>query len=340
MVNKAAAAAAAIAATAWVGKSLDEKYSIRKDIEQIKAGRQARDYWLQLCKDHGEDDWSFYHILHSQGQDDYAEAFLFEDRSWTYAELRGEVGRLAEDFRRRGIGNRTVVGMFINNSPEFVFVWWALFKIGAIPAPINTSISQEPFRHCLKISESQFLICSYELYDVAAASLGINENWSGSFQDPRAPNLREILLYDYGTYSTSDMKVARPLSVETIVQDALPAPTCAMAAWPREDRPRVGPTDTSQYLFTSGTTGLPKAATWPCGHSLMGSNVGRWPRMFEKTRRTYLCTPMFHGGATYALLPSTVASGGTVILARKFSVKNFWKDIRRTRAVSTGELLA
>jgi acyl-coenzyme A synthetase/AMP-(fatty) acid ligase len=34
----------------------------------------------------------------------------------------------------------------------------------------------------------------------------------------------------------------------------------------------------------------------------------------------------------YALLPPTVATGGTIILARKFSVRNFWKDIRRTRA--------
>ena len=172
-----------------------------------------------------------------------------------------EVGRLADEFRRRGIGNRTVVGMFINNSPEFVFVWWALFKIGAIPAPINTSISQEPFRHCLKISESQFLICSHELYDIAAASLGVGEKMGGSFQDARVPNMQEILLYDYGTYPMSDMHVARPAAAQTIVHEALPAPTRAMAAWPKDDRPRVGPTDTSQYLFTSGTTGLPKAAT-------------------------------------------------------------------------------
>lgn len=35
---------------------------------------------------------------------------------------------------------------------------------------------------------------------------------------------------------------------------------------------------------------------------------------------------------SYALLPATVAAGGTVILARKFSVRNFWHDVRRTRA--------
>jgi acyl-CoA synthetase (AMP-forming)/AMP-acid ligase II len=286
LLPKAATAAAAIAATAFVGKSLDEKYSIREDIAQILTARQNARFWQELCKIHGEHDWSFYHTLHSHGQDDYAEAFLFEDRSWTYAELRGEVGRLAEEFKRRGIRNRTVVGMFINNSPEFVFVWWALFKIGAIPAPLNTSISQEPFRHCLKISEAQFLVCSYDLYNVVQASL---DSVNG---DGRVPHLRQFYLYDYGTYAAVEV------GVDCIVQEDLPAPTRKMASWDLDARPKVGPTDTSQYLFTSGTTGLPKAATWPCGHSMMGSNAERWPGMFKKKRRTYLCTPMFHGGAT------------------------------------------
>jgi acyl-CoA synthetase (AMP-forming)/AMP-acid ligase II len=87
----------------------------------------------------------------------------------------------------------------------------------------------------------------------------------------------------------------------------------------------------------------------------MAGSPYRWPYMFEKNRRFYAVTPLFHGGATYveacalipsltirvgadissyryALLPATVRSGGTVILARKFSVRNFWPDVRRTRA--------
>ncbi|KIW00403.1 hypothetical protein, variant [Verruconis gallopava] len=332
VIPKAATAAAVTAATALLGKALDEKYNIREDLAQIRTARQQKRYWKELCKAHGEDDWSFYHTLHSFGQDEYEEAFLFEDRSWTYAEFRGEIGRLAEEFERRGIRNRTVVGMFINNSPEFVFVWWALFKIGAIPAPINTSISQEPFRHCLKISESQVLICSYELYDTAAISLDIGKESATNFRDDRVPHLQEIILYDYGTYSHVNSSAARPRLVSTIIHDELPSATRAMASWESEKRPKVRISDTSQYLFTSGTTGLPKAAIWPCGHAMMGTSPYRWPHMFKKKRRTYLCTPMFHGGAAYALLPATHASGGTIILARKFSVKSFWKDIRRTRA--------
>lgn len=290
-----------------------------------------------MVKVHGDDDWSFYHILHrTYGKNDYEEAFLFENRSWTYAELRGEIGRLAQSFQAMGIKNRTVVGMFINNSPEFYFTWWALFKVGAIPAPVNTSISQEPFRHCLKISDAEFLLCSYELFYVAANSLDIDDTSNltqpNTLCDPRLPRLTSISIYDYGTYPRTSLSTNLPQGIVTIVHKELPGPTRAMALWDKGARPKIGPTETSQYLFTSGTTGLPKAATWPCGHSLMGGSPWRWPQMFKKHRRTYLCTPLFHGGAAYALLPATHAASGTVIVARKFSVREFWNDIRRTRA--------
>ncbi|KAH7091512.1 fatty-acyl-CoA synthase [Paraphoma chrysanthemicola] len=263
-MDKAAAALAAITGTVGTvlaGKALEKKYSIRSDLAQIRAARRQGRHWEQLCKEFGDFDWSFYHVLHfTSGRNEYDEAFLFEDRSWTYAETRAEVGRLAVEFERMGIRNRTVVAMFINNSPEFYFMWWALFKIGAIPAPINTAITQEPFRHCLKISEAEFLFCTFELHSAVANSLGI------------------------------------------LKHNNLDTVHSSMAEWPANQRPKVGQAETSQYLFTSGTTGLPKAATWPTGYA-----------------------------SRYALLPATVRSGGTVILARKFSVRNFWPDVRRTK---------
>lgn len=131
----ASAAATAVAATAVAlvaGQALDKKYSIRSDIAQIRSARKNKRHFQQLCDTYGEDDWSFYHVLHNAKASAYDEALLFEDRSWTYAECRAEVGRLALQFQTMGIRNRTVVAMMINNSPEFYFTWWALFKIGAI----------------------------------------------------------------------------------------------------------------------------------------------------------------------------------------------------------------
>ena len=289
---------AAAAATAAVGLWLDGKYNIRSDIAQIRCMRRNRTFYQQLCKKHGDSDWSFYHTIHlGYGLNDYTEAFVFEDRSWTYAEFRGEIGRLALAFQRLGIQNRTVVGMYINNSPEFIFTWWALYKIGAIPAPVNTAITQEPFRHCLRVSLSEYFICTSELFDVAAQTLGLDSSDAGSpYEHPDLPRLKTFVLYDYGTYPSESCKPPPPI-VDVVVHDKLPLVTPAMSLWPAETRPHIGPADTSQYLFTSGTTGLPKASVWPAAHSMMGSGHYRWPMMYRKHRRSYICTPMFHGGA-------------------------------------------
>ena len=291
--------AAAIAATALAGVALDNKYSIRSDIAQILAARKQKKFFEQLMVECGEDDWSFYHVLHrTYGTNEYDEAFLFEDRSWTYGQFRAEVGRLALEFERMGIRNRTVVAMMIDNSPEFYFCWWALFKLGAIPAPINTAITQEPFRHCLNISSAEYLICSYDLYRPVRDSLDFETpaHWDGNvYRDSRTASLNSISIYDYGAFF---QRPELPAGVNVIVHEKLPPVTAEMAAWPRESRPKMGPESASQYLFTSGTTGLPKAATFPTGFCYMASSPYRWPLMFEKKRRLYACTPMFHGGAT------------------------------------------
>jgi fatty-acyl-CoA synthase len=294
------AAAVVAAAGIW----LDAKYNIRSDLAQIQCMKKNRQYYQNLCKIHGQSDWSFYHTLHSTyGLNDYCEAFLFEDRSWTYAMFRGEIGRLAVKLQSLGIKNRTVVSMYINNSPEFIFMWWALYKIGAIPAPVNTSITREPFKHCLRISEAEYFVCTNELFDAAAQTLGpdsINPDspHSLTYNNPGQPTLKYIILYDYGTYPATS-KILPSLLAHTLVHDSLPPVTKEMSQWPADTRPRIGQEDISQYLFTSGTTGLPKASIWPAAHSMMGCGPHRWPMMYEKRRRFYVCTPMFHGGAAY-----------------------------------------
>ncbi|OAL34793.1 hypothetical protein AYO20_05988 [Fonsecaea nubica] len=324
-------AAGAAAAFTGIGMYLDAKYSIRSDLAQIRSTKNIQKYALDLYAKYGDDDWSFYHILHStydQNHHTDKEAFVFEGRSWTYRQLREEIGRLAETFEALGIKNRTVVAMFVNNSPEFIFSWWALYKLGAIAAPVNTSITGTHIKHCLKVSEATVCITTYELYDVLAKALGQDEAVQGS-STLDSSSLPRIILYDYNSYPPIQHHLEGTLLLK---HDELPPVRPEMADFPKHKRPKVGPTDAGQYLFTSGTTGMPKALMWPLGHEHLIGFPRMWPFMQGSHRRWYVCLPLFHGTASFACLPAAFTSSATVILARRFSRREFWADIRRSQA--------
>ncbi len=66
------------------------------------------------------------------------EALSFEGRRWSYAEAESEVARIAGGLAQLGLrkGNRVV--MFLSNRPEFVFVLFALQRLGTIAVPVGT----------------------------------------------------------------------------------------------------------------------------------------------------------------------------------------------------------
>ncbi|MCZ6829714.1 MAG: AMP-binding protein, partial [Gammaproteobacteria bacterium] len=85
--------------------------------------------------------------------------------------------------------------------------------------------------------------------------------------------------------------------------------------------------ETAAYIFTSGTTGLPKAAY--ITHSKWISTGQRWLAMTDLHSEDifYCVLPIFHGAGLMSLFSTVLAVGGCCVLRRKFSARNFWKDV-------------
>jgi predicted TIM-barrel fold metal-dependent hydrolase len=60
------------------------------------------------------------------------EALWFEGRRWTFGEQRAEVDRAAKALIAAGVGHGDHVCLWLGNRPEFVFLFFAVAKIGAI----------------------------------------------------------------------------------------------------------------------------------------------------------------------------------------------------------------
>ncbi|KIQ17193.1 long-chain-acyl-CoA synthetase, partial [Rhodococcus sp. MEB064] len=89
------------------------------------------------------------------------------------------------------------------------------------------------------------------------------------------------------------------------------------------------------YIFTSGTTGMPKASLmshfrWMKSMSGLGSMGVR----LDKNDVLYCCLPLYHNNALTVSLSSVLASGATLAIGKQFSVSNFWKDVRENEATA------
>ena len=101
------------------------------------------------------------------------------------------------------------------------------------------------------------------------------------------------------------------------------------------DEPRVraaSPADLFMLIFTSGTSGEPKAVK--CSHGKVAIAGVTMAQRFSlgASDVCYVSMPLFHSNAVLAGWSVAAACQGSIALRRKFSASNFLVDVRRYRA--------
>jgi benzoate-CoA ligase family protein len=140
----------------------------------------------------------------------------------TYAQLHDRVLRTAAGLRGTGLQPEQRLLMFMSDSPEFVTVFLAALRIGAIPVPVSTMLRPDGLTGLLRDSRARYMAITGEFADLAATAAA------------NAPELAGVL----GPAHLAEFAAADP--------DETVYPTQA-------DSPAF-------WLYTSGTTGKPKGA--------------------------------------------------------------------------------
>ncbi len=86
------------------------------------------------------------------------EALVFGSRRFTFAELDRRIDRVARGLMGLGVEAGDHVSLWLNNSPEWIFLLFALARIGAVHVPINTRFRARDARYVLHQSDSRFLL--------------------------------------------------------------------------------------------------------------------------------------------------------------------------------------
>ncbi|WP_248962833.1 benzoate-CoA ligase family protein [Sphaerisporangium perillae] len=149
----------------------------------------------------------------------------------TYAQLHDRVLRTAAGLRQAGLRPEERLLMFMADSPDFVTVFLAALRMGAVPVPVSTMLRADGLADLLVDSRARLLAVSPEFTEVA---------WEAA---AKAPELEGVI---------GDAASGSGIPVHSLEELARAEPDAA--AYPTSaDSPAF-------WLYTSGTTGTPKAA--------------------------------------------------------------------------------
>ena len=245
----------------------------------------------------------------------------FDDEIWTYERTNKAANTLAKYLVSRGVKHSDRVVLFMQNRPDYIVALLALNKIGAIGVLINSSLTGDPLIHCVNSSESSLCIVGAEL--APAIEEVLNElNVKG--------NDKFLWVSDGDSYTKPDWCINLRSAIDTSDEANL------------EETNNVKAKDTAFYIFTSGTTGVPKAAIFPNVKIVAAStNISTGGYRMDHTDCMYNCLPLYHSTGLMLGLCACVRVGASTLIKRKFSASSFWREVSEfntTLFVYVGEL--
>ena len=249
-------------------------------------------------------------------------ALLFEDRRISWSELNAKANQMANYFRSRGVTYGDKIAVNMENRPELLFVVMGAQKLGAVAGMVNTGQTHEALAHSLKLIEPKLVV-------VGSECLGNMESVADIIEAHHA----DKMLYVADTGHAGPPAGYLDLMTEAEGQDT---------ANITPDKVLTLGTPT-YYIFTSGTTGLPKASITTHMKILRAGTQFGVNVMTLGPDDTYYCAlPLYHSNALVVGFGSCLAGGATLALRRKFSASQFWEDcikFEATAAIYIGELL-
>ncbi|WP_310633853.1 AMP-binding protein [Paraburkholderia sp.] len=214
-----------------------------------------------------------------------------------YGEALARVDALAARYREAGFGAGHRAGLMLENRPAFFLHWLALNALGVSVVPLSTE---------LRAAELEYIAGHSEL-DLAVA-----------------PAARHADLHAAALAAQRSVSICEADSA-TIAHAATPAKT---------DTP--GADTECALLYTSGTTGRPKACVLPNEYFLLAgewyNGIGGLCALRPGVERLVTPLPMTHMNAMAYSTMAMILAGGAIVALDRFHPRTWWASVRAARA--------
>ncbi len=254
------------------------------------------------------------------------EALVLRERRVTYAEYWDNVNRVANGMLSLGVKRGDHVALYIGNMPEFMYCYIAANSIGAAAVPVATRFAAQEAGFVVDNSDSRFLIMvprygEADFIDVAKQFI------------PNCPKLEKVVIIG------EDKDVAK---IEGAVSGNILFKPSSDEEQKRleEARSLVEEDDTAFMVYTSGTTGVPKAAMLT--HKNLISYVKGQIAASDVTSddRLLLDIPVNHVGGGVMAIMSMLYVGGTLVMLDAFVPDEVLRTVEKERITIMGQVPA
>jgi crotonobetaine/carnitine-CoA ligase len=265
------------------------------------------------------DQWTLPAVLAHQAQVRPDAPFL----SWTdagaplsFRQMDQLTNRLANGLARLGVGQGDRVVLFLPNCPQFVPLWFAVAKLGAVETPIADTGKGSFLAHQFQVASPKVIITTPALTRRLAE---VGDQLQGA----------AVVLVDIE--GESDAPALPPgltqIRYATLLDSAATAPAAA-----------VRPSDPAAVIFTSGTTGPSKGVIM--SHSQFYFFAEEDVQLTGLTPDDVYMTgfPLIHGNAQFLTVYPCLIAGAHCVLYPRFSASDWAGRVSRSRATVTNTL--
>ncbi len=224
----------------------------------------------------------------------------FENEEITYKNFDRQVNKVAAALLNSGVRKGDRFAIMLPNSPEFLYTWFGLNKIGAVEVPVNTGLRPTEVEYILNHSEAKGVVIHLDylpLLESIRADLG---------------DLKQMILVG-----------EQPAQRTTLFKDWIASASCQVPPISLSEK------DPAATIYTSGTTARPKGVLLSHRSFVLTGESYAFMIGGSSEDRIMTPNPLFHINAQVYSTMGSLAAGASLILVKKFSRSRILEQTRR-----------
>lgn len=256
------------------------------------------------------------------------EYLVYSDRNFrlTWSEFNKRVDDMAAGFLAVGVAKGDHIGIWATNVPDWLTIFYASAKIGAVLVTVNTSYKLHEAEYLLDNADIHTLCITEGVFDGSYIDMvyqmlpELRETPRGCLHSKRFPTIRNVVYIGQekyrGMYNTAELL----LLGKNTGYDKL-----------NSIKATIGCHDVVNMQYTSGTTGFPKGVMLTHHNIVNNGKFTGEGMQFSENDKLCCCVPLFHCFGIVLATMSCLTHGSTQVMVEKFDPLVVLASVSRER---------